>query len=569
MVAKNFKSWPKGWPKSLNYPEIPVYEFLNQTAMRVPNRIAIVYYGTEVTYGELKELSGRFAAALYDMGVRKGDRVAIHMLNCPQFAIAYYGIVKIGAVYTPLSPLLSPRESAHQLSDSGAETLISMDILLPNISSIIPETSIKRIITTSLADSYSPVVATLKPVSKAEVPDTADMISLLKRHEARDIDVQIDVKKDLVHLAYTGGTTGISKAVMITHANVVSNVIQAVHWKSGAQIEMVDGKLTIASLPDADTKDDITSVFDQETSMVVVPWFHALGTIGYLNMPVYNGSTMVVFSKFDPKEYLEALGKYKVTTIGGAPQLFIPLINHPDFDSYNLSGITGIGCGAAPLPMPVIEKLLDVTSGVLCEAYGLTECTMGATYNPYSREAFRAGSVGLPVFDTEVKLVDLETGEELPEASEGEICIRGPQVMAGYFNKPEETAAVLKDGWLFTGDIGRFDEDGFLYITDRKKDLIIYKGYNVYPRDLEDVIFKHPAVQQCAVVGKPDPDAGELPVAFIELKQGEKATKEEMIEFVNSKIAHYKKIRDVIFMDQIPASAAGKILKKEIRKLLE
>jgi long-chain acyl-CoA synthetase len=567
-MAKNFKAWPKGLPKSLNYPEISIYELLNQTALRSPNRIAIIYYGMELTYGELKELSDRFASALSDIGIRKGDRVAIHMLNCPQFAIAYYGIMKIGAIYTPLSPMLSPKESVHQLNDSGAETLISMDLLFPTVSSIIPETSIKRVICTSLADTYNPVVSPLKPVGKMEMPDTIDMVSLLNQYQPHSQDVPIDTKNDLAHLAYTGGTTGVSKAVMITHANAVANVIQFGSWRSGIQVEMVDGILT-PIFPEGFDPETVLSVRDQDISLVVVPWFHAMGTIGYLNLPVYGGSTMVVFSRFDPREYLEAAVKYRATTMGGAPQLFIPLINLPDFDSYDLSGITSIGSGAAPLPVHVINKLLDSFPGVLTEAYGLTECTMGATSNPADRENFRPGSVGLPIFDTEVKIADTVTGEELPQGSDGEICIKGPQIMVGYYNKPEETAEVLKDGWLYTGDIGRFDEDGFIYITDRKKDMIIYKGYNIYPREIEEVIFTHPAVQHCAVVGKPDPEVGELAVAFIELKQGAQATKDEISEFTNSKIAHYKKIRDVVFIDQIPISAAGKVLKKELRKLLQ
>ncbi len=278
---------------------------------------------------------------------------------------------------------------------------------------------------------------------------------------------------------------------------------------------------------------------------------------------------MVVFARFEPKEYLDAVAKYRATGLGGAPQLYIPLINHPDFDSYDLSGIKIAASGAAPLPMSVLDKMLDAFAGGLVqEGYGLTECSMGATANPPDRNTIRPGSVGLPVFDTECKAIDPVTGEDLPPGSEGELCIRGPQVMMGYWNQREETADVLKDGWLLTGDIGREDEDGYFYITDRKKDMVIYKGYNVYPRELEEVIFEHPAVQQCAVVGKADLDTGEIPVAFVELKEGAQATREEILEHTNSQIAHYKKIRDVIFMETIPVSAAGKVLKKQLREQL-
>jgi len=503
------------------------------------------------------------------MGVRKGDRVAIHLPNCPQFAIAYYGILRLGGIFTPLSPLLAPREARYQLNDSGAETLISLDLLFPMISSIMGETGVKRTITTSIADCFNAITGPLKPIGKTEVPDTIDMAALLKQHEAALPEVSIDVKKDLVHLAYTGGTTGLSKGVMLTHYNVVVNVLQFGSWFTGAQIGMVDGVLTAEFPAGVDPKRDRLMARDSETSLVVVPWFHGMGTIGYLNGQIAAGNTMVVFPRFDPREYINAVAKYNATVLGGAPQLFIPLVNLPDFKSYDLSAIKLAGSGAAPLAMTVLEQMLEAFSGIVCEAYGLTECTMGATANPPERSSIRPGSVGIPVFDTECKVVDLTTGEDLPPGSEGEICIKGPQVMVGYWNKPEETSNVLKDGWLHTGDIGREDEDGFFFITDRKKDMIIYKGYNVYPRDIEEVIFEHPAVQQCAVVGKPEVEVGEAPVAFVELRKGEKATREEIMEHTNSKIAHYKKLRDVIFVDSIPVSAAGKVLKKELRGQLK
>ncbi len=277
---------------------------------------------------------------------------------------------------------------------------------------------------------------------------------------------------------------------------------------------------------------------------------------------------MVVFPRFESKEYLDAITKYNVTVMGGAPQLFIPLVNHPDFDSYDLSGIKLAASGAAPLAKSVLDKMLAAFSGLVSEGYGLTECTMGATSNPPERSNIRSGSVGIPVFDTECKVVDLETGENLPTGKEGEICIKGPQVMQGYWNKPEETAEVLKDDWLYTGDIGKMDEDGYFYITDRKKDMIIYKGYNVYPRELEEVIFTHPAVEQCAVVGRPDLDVGEAPVAFVQLRQGAEATAEEIMQHTNPQVAAYKKIREVRFLDAIPVSPAGKLLKRVLREML-
>jgi len=568
-MAKNFNAWPKGWPKNLNYPEVPVDQFLKQTAARVPNRIAMVFGGMELTYSEFKILADRFASALIDLGVKKGDRVVIHSINCPQFAIAYYGLIKIGAIYSPLSPLSSTREAAYQLNDCGAETLISLDLFYPSISSIIPETPVKRVITTSVADTFSPVLSPLKPLEKTPIPDTFDLVELLKKHEPLTEGVDINPKKDLAHIAYTGGTTGLPKGVMISHFNAVVNVLQFACWPNGAQVEMQDGNIKLVYPAGIDPKTDLLIPPDEGISMVAVPWFHAMGTIGYLNGPVFGGATMVVLPRFDTKEYLDSIVKYKATSIGGAPQLFIPLLNHPDFDSYDLSSVKSAGSGAAPLATPILEKMLNTFPGVVVEAYGLTEVTMGVTSNPWNREAIKQGSIGLPIFDTEIKVVDIATGEDLPPGSEGELCVKGPQIMLGYWNKPEETAATVKDGWLYTGDICREDKDGFFYITDRKNDMIIYKGYNVYPRELENVIFEHPAVSQCAVVGKPDTTAGELPVAFVELKQGETTTKEDIIEHTNSKVSAYKKLRDVIFVDQVPVSAAGKILKRQLREQLK
>lgn len=567
-MPKNFKAWPKNFPKSQHYPNKPVFHLLEQTVRRVPNRIALIFAGSEITYAELKELAERFASALNALGVRKGDRVAIHLVNCPQFAVAYYGVMRLGAIFTPASPLLSAREFVYQMNDSGAETLITLDLLYPGIATSLPQTPIHRVISTSLADCFQPLTAPLKPLTKLEVPGTVDLVSLLAEYPPFSEEIPIDPAADMAHLAYTGGTTGLSKGVMLTHANVVANVIQFGNWGSGAVIQEENDRWEWVYPPGTDPN-QLPTRRDKETAVVVVPWFHAMGTVGYLNAQVYGGNTMVVLPRFDPKEYLEAIVKYQATFIGG-PQLYIPLINHPDFEQYDLSHIRLAGSGAAPLPVAVIEKLTRKCGlGYISEGYGLTECTMGATMTPPSAEGARPGSVGLPVFDTEIRIMDVTGGAELPPGQEGEVWIKGPQVMKGYYNKPEATAEVLLDGWLRTGDIGKMDEDGYLYITDRLKDMIIYKGYNVYPRELEEILFRHPAIEQCAVVGKPDEEAGEIPVAFVKLVPGQQATAEEVMAYVNQEVAAYKKVRQVIFQDHIPVSAAGKVLKRELREALK
>ncbi|MBW2633591.1 MAG: AMP-binding protein, partial [Deltaproteobacteria bacterium] len=439
MMVKNFNAWPDEWPRSLNYPEQPVFAFLDQTAERVPDRLALIFGGMELTFGELKNLSDRFAAALASMGIQKGNKVAIHLPNCPQFAIAYYGALKTGAVFTPLSPLLAPKEIVYQLNDSQAKMLISLDLVYPGIVEIIPDTGVEHVITTSIADCYNSVILPLKPLEKIPVPDTIDMADLLKSNEPEAPNVEIDVFNDLAHLAYTGGTTGLSKGVMLTHHNVVVNTCQYAHWFSGAQLEIQEGLPTPVFPPGVDPVKDRPSATDRETALVVVPWFHAMGTVGYLNNMVYSGITMVVFPRFDPQEYLIGIQKYKATVLGGAPQLFIPLVNLPGFEDCDLSEVKIVSSGAAPLALPVLDKMLNAFSGTVCEAYGMTECTMGATANPPDRKDIRQGSVGVPVYDTECKVVDLLTGEDLPPGEKGEICIKGPQVMQGYWNKPEET----------------------------------------------------------------------------------------------------------------------------------
>jgi long-chain acyl-CoA synthetase len=435
--------------------------------------------------------------------------------------------------------------------------------MFSTIQPILPETSVRNVITTSIADCYNSIIQTIKPLRKTEVAGTLDMAGLLEKYSPLTKQVEIDVKKDLGHLAYTGGTTGVSKGVMLTHYNLVVNAFQASNWFIGAQFEMKDGMIEEVFPPGIDPKKN-SLVRDRNTALIAAPWFHAMGTTGFLNAQVATGNTMVVYPRFDPAEYIGGVNKYRADILGGAPQMYIPIINLPEFAGIDLSQVKLATSGAAPLARVMLDRLLDSFSGVVCEVYGLTECTAAATMNPPSREKIRQGSVGIPSFDTLIKIIDPDTAQELTQGEEGEVCIKGPQVMQGYWGKPEASAEVLRDGWLLTGDIGRMDEDGYLFITDRKKDLIIYKGYNVYPRELEEIIYEHPAVELCAVVGKKDP-WGELPVACVQLKQGMEATPDAILEYVNSKVTPYKKLREVNILATVPVSAAGKILRKEIR----
>lgn len=566
-MEKILKCWPKGVFKQLSYPEVPVYQILRSAASQWPWRNAIIFGGSELTYQELDQLSDRFAAALTKLGVRKGDRVAVHLPNCPQFAISYFGLLKAGAIFVPVSPLLAEREFIFQLNDSGSETYIGLDLLFSMPQSCLDRTPAKNVILVSLADVYPPLYSSVKPLVKQPFPEgVMDFTELVRDNPPEPPLVDIYVKEDLAHIAYTGGTTGTPKGVMLTHYNVVVNCCQFAYWFSGGDVDYRDGKFGIR-YEEGDGPENHPARRGVEVSLIVVPWFHAMGIVGYLSMQMIHGNTLVVFPRFEPEEFLQAINKYRATVFGGAPQLFVALVEHPLFQEIDLSEIKLVASGAAPISHKLLKILQDKIPGVICEAYGLSECTMGCAANPPSREGFRLGSVGLPMQDTEIKIVDPETGDrEMPVGEIGEICVKGPQVMVGYWNKPDETARVLRDGWLYTGDIGHFDEDGYLYIVDRKKDMLIYKGYNVYPRDLEEVINSHPKVAQSAVVGKYDERYGDIPIAFVQLKPGENATPEEIKEFANGQLAAYKRIRLVVIVDQLPASLAGKILRRELRQ---
>lgn len=553
-------------PTSIDYPVIPVGEIIRGCANRFENHTAIIYQDKHYSYRELYDDSLRFANALKNNGFGKGDVIAIHMPNCPQYVVAYYGILLSGATFSPANPLLPPKDLAHQLNDCGAKAVITWDVAAPVIQVVYNNTELKLAIVTGD-----------KEVLEDEAIDTSNYTNnwvsfreFIEKGEATELNIDIDPKKDLAHLAYTGGTTGPSKGVMLPHYNVVTNTIQFNCWgnahlpkltEDGLIIEPVDERLTggveeFLSEPGTDSLVNLT------------PWFHAMGTVGYLNNPFLGGATLILHQRFDPGLYLQDAEKYKVTTIGGAPPIYVALIRHPDFMKRDLSSVKKINSGAAPLPVELINVLNKRFPDTLInEAYGLTEVTMGALANPSFKSGVRkAGTVGIPVFDTEVRISPIDGSDEaLPPGVEGEVCIKGPQVMLGYYKKPEETEAVLKDGWLRTGDIGILDEDGYVSIVDRKKDMLIYKGYNVYPRELEELLFTHSAVANAAIIGKPDPEAGEIPKAYVTLKEDSDATEEELLNFVNNLVTPYKKIRELEFIDEIPVSAAGKVLKRVLR----
>jgi long-chain acyl-CoA synthetase len=545
-----FKFWPENVPKHIEYPNVPLSEILRKTAENNPNQTAVIYFDRKITYRELNQASDRFAAALAALEVKKGDKVAIFLPNIPQFIISFYGTLRLGAIGTAISPLYKEREVEHQLNDSEAGTIVTLDVLNPILENVVARTKVKRIIFTKLKDFMPTSTALLgsllrKIPSHRVKPKTGTYFfkELLSEHEEKPPKVDIDPQEDLAALQYTGGTTGISKGAMLTHMNLVSNAVMCAKWLNGKP--------------------------DEEMFLTVLPLFHIYGMTTGMNAPIYLGGKMVLLPRFDAAVTLEAIEKNKVTVFCGAPTMYAMLLAHPKLKNFDLSSVHFCISGSAPLPPEIQKKWMEVTKGVLVEGYGLTECSPVTHSNPLDRsmKTVKVGSIGFPYPDTDAKIMDVETGQnELEPGEDGELVVKGPQVMKGYWKMPEESGAVLRNGWLYTGDIGKMDEDGYFYITDRKKDLIKYKGYSVYPREIEDVIYEHPSVKLCAVIGKPDAVAGEIPKAFVVLKEGKTATADEIKEFANGKMAPYKAVREVEFRTELPMTLVGKVLRRVLQE---
>ncbi|HET6817987.1 MAG TPA: AMP-binding protein [Mycobacteriales bacterium] len=533
-------SWPPGLPRSLDYPDVPVGAILRGSARRWPDQVAFRLGDDELTFAQVLEGASQFAHALIDRGVAVGDVVALHMPNCLEYPLAYYGVLLAGATFSPANPLLPPDDLAFQLTDCKARVVVTWGIAAPAIGAVRDRIPAELV------------------VGVATEPGAVDVgfAEFIAGRPTEPPDVAFDPALTLAHLAYTGGTTGRSKGVELPHRNVVTNALQYACWGNGALPKLDEhGGLV---LDQVGSEDEWPVRLGEGRIVNLTPWFHAMGTVGYLNNPVLAGTEMTIHQRFDPGAYLTDAARYRVTGIGGAPPIFVALLRHPLIDEVDLSSVRGISSGAAPLPVEVIEELNKrFPDAIIGEGYGLTEVTMGATANPSWRSGERkVGTVGVPVFDTEVTLVD------------GEVCIRGPQVMRAYHGRPDATAEVLVDGWLHSGDIGAIDEDGYLTIVDRKKDMLIYKGYNVYPRELEELLFQHPAVANAAVVGKYDVAVGDLPVAFVVLAEPA-GDADAVMAWVNERVTPYKKLREIHVVDQIPVSAAGKVLRRELREQLK
>ncbi len=556
------KPWLKFYdeevPATLEYPDIPMHQALADTAARFPARAAIIFgapvgrwlLDASISYRQLNSLADGFAAALQKLGVQKGDRVAIHLPNCPQFVIGYYGVLKAGAIAVPCNPLYVARELEYQLNDSGAETILTLSAFYNTVKSIRDKTPLKRVIVTNIKEYFPPLLRTLFSLAKEKKEGHAVDISgdpgtywfqdVLREAPPTPAPVEV-TPQDTAVLLYTGGTTGVPKGAELTHRNLVTNAIAVGKW----------GKVREG----------------QEVMMTALPLFHSYGMTVCMNSSIVGGSTLVLIP--NPRDILhimKAIEKYKVTFFPGVPTMYVAINTHPRVHEFNLRSIVACLSGAAPLPVEVQQKFQELTGGKLVEGYGLTESTPVTHANPiYGRN--KIGTIGVPISDTEAKIVDVETGtKEMPIGEPGELIIRGPQIMKGYWNQPDETAQTLRDGWLYTGDIATMDEDGYFTIVDRKKDMIIAGGYNIYPREVEEVLYRHPKVQEAAVAGIPDPYRGETVKAYVVLKPGETATEEEIIAFCRENLAKYKVPTAVEFRDSLPKTMVGKILRRALRE---
>ena len=542
--------YEEGVPHSIQYPRIPLHRTLEDSAVRFPDRPALVFLGASISYRQLNALADRFASVLQGLGVAKGDRVALMLPNCPQLVIGFCGALKAGAVVVLTNPLYVERELEHQLRDSEARVMVTLTKFYSMVDNVRSRTSLEHVVATNIKEYFPPLKRILftllkeaKDGHRASVevgPGTHWLGDLMARAAPtpRPVDIGPD---DTAIYQYTGGTTGVPKGAVLTHFNLLANTIQTRRWF----VQLVEG---------------------QEVMLGVIPFFHVYGLTVAMSMGLYSGSTIVLLPRFETKEVLETIKRYRPTIFPGVPTMYVAINNHPEAGKYDLSSIKACISGAAPLPVEVQRRFEELTGGRLSEGYGLTEAAPVTHSNPiYGLR--KEGSIGTPFPDVEARIMDLETGlKELPVGEVGELVIRAPQVMKGYRGHPEETAQALRGGWLYTGDMARMDEDGYFFIVDRKKDMILAGGFNIYPREIEEVLYQHPKVKEAVAVGLPDPYRGETPKVYICLKDGETCTAEEMLDFCRQNLAKYKVPTAVEFRQDLPKTLVGKVLRRLLRE---
>jgi len=529
----------------------PVSETLPQlllnAAQKSPQAPALAFLGKTLTYGALAEQTARLAQAFKDLGVAPGERVAILLPNCPQLVLAYQAALRLGAVAVPLNPLLSPKELNYQLADSGARHLVVLDHLLPKAAQTPARANLAQVVVTGLKDYLPWPLKWLYPLQARRQgaatgfkpgPGLVSWCDLLKSKPLEG--TPLPDPQDVAVLLYTGGTTGTPKAAALTHANLLANVAQISAW---LQVR-----------------------YGAERVVAVLPFSHSFGLTACLNWPLSQGALIIVLPRFEIHMLLRAMKKHRPTMLPGVPTLFVALINHPDLHRYDLTSLWACISGSAPLPLEVRDKFEGLTGCRILEGYGLTEASPVTHINPVAGPR-PPGSIGLPLPGTGVRIMDQETGtRELPTGEVGELTLKGPQIMQGYWQRPGETALALRDGWLYTGDLARMDADGYFYIVERKKDMIISGGYNIYPREVEEVLYQHPGVKEAVALGVPDDYRGEVLKVVIVPKDGVHLTPGEVQDFCRPQVAAYKVPKIIEFRRELPKSQVGKVLRRILRE---
>ena len=537
-------------PFSREYPETCLPLILEQNTGIYPDNIATEFFGARLTYRQLWDHVLRMANGLHRMGVGEGTKVAIMLPNTPQCVIAYYAALWLGAVVIMTNPLYVERELVHQWTDSEAEFLFILDHLYPKAEKVLPKTGIRTTIVTSIKDYLPvplrylyPVKARFKKLFTSVPYDEIRVLSFKKVIDKNRPDpIPCEAAPDrLALLQYTGGTTGIAKGAMLTHRNILSNVVQIASW-----------------FPDLH--------YGKERFLSVLPFFHVFGLTVALNLAIYTGCAIIAMPRFDAAEVIEAIRKKRPTIFPGVPAIYTALMAHPKVDFFDLSSIRFCVTGSAPMPVEVMRRFEQKTGSKIIEGYGLSEASPVTHANPIDGTR-KTGSIGIALPDTDCRIVDPETGtRQMPTGQVGELIVRGPQVMKGYWNNEKETLGALRGGWLYTGDLATMDSSGYVFIVDRKKDLVISSGYNVYPREVEEVLYEHPKVRDAAAIGVPHPQKGEAVKVFIVPKRGETLDRQEILEWCRDKLAPYKIPKEVEFRDSLPKTIVGKVLRRELRK---
>jgi long-chain acyl-CoA synthetase len=536
------KRYPAGIPAELTFEKITMPEVLTRTTTRFPDHVALIFMGTKITYLALEDLVNRFARALQSLGIKKGDKVAMLLPNVPQLVIAEYAAFRIGGVNVMNNPLYTEKELTYQLNDSDSTVLVTLDMLFPVARKLQENTGAKKVILCSLADYLpEPLKPMFPPVDVPAQEGVYRFMDLIHAQPAAPVD-NVPSLEDLGALIYTGGTTGISKGVMLSHANISFNTQQFRSWFN----ESKDG---------------------EESLLAIFPFFHAAGWTGLQNTAIYAGWTDILVPRPEPDRILDLLEKFRPSILPGVSTIFVALLNNERFQKMDLSFVKAYLTGSAPMAVDTIQKIKALRDVPMINVYGLTEITPMGTATPWGGDE-KPGTVGIPFPNTDLKIVDLETGKkEMKIGETGEICFKGPQVMMGYYKKPEETAVVLEDGWLKTGDVGFMDEDGYVTIVDRKKDMIIASGFNIYPKEIDELLMTHPKVLEVCTIGIPDAYRGETVKTYIVPRPGQTLTEEEVKIFCKETLAAYKIPKRVEFIDALPKSAVGKILRRELRDI--